>query len=46
VELHKALHESCDGFLLSCMAGKLAFVKTEDEEFVLQRKYGRSFRLT
>jgi hypothetical protein len=38
VELHKALHESGDGFLLSCIPGKLAFVKTEDEEFFLQRK--------
>jgi hypothetical protein len=38
VELHKALHESGAGFLLSCILGKLAFVKTEDEEFFLQRK--------
>ncbi len=38
VELHKALHESGDGFLLCCIPGKLAFVKTEDEEFFLQRK--------
>ena len=29
VELHKALHESGDGFLLSCIQGKLSFVKTE-----------------
>ena len=37
IELHKALHESGDGFLLSCVPGRLAFVKTEDEEFLLQR---------
>jgi hypothetical protein len=36
MELHKALHESRDGFPLSCIPGKLAFVKIEDEE--LQRK--------
>ncbi len=38
VELHKARHESGDGFLLSCIPGKLSFVKTEDEEFFSQRK--------
>jgi hypothetical protein len=36
--LLKALHESGDGFLLSCIPGKLAFVKTEDDEFILSRK--------
>jgi hypothetical protein len=38
VELLKGLRDSGDGFLLSCVPGKLAFVKTEDEEFILHKK--------
>ena len=38
VPLFRALEESGDGFLLSCIPGKLAFLKTEDDEFILLRK--------
>jgi hypothetical protein len=37
VLLLKALRDSGDGFLLSCIPGRLAFVKTEDDEFILLR---------
>ncbi len=36
-ELLEALQESGDGFVLSCIPGKLAYLKTEDEEYMLQR---------
>jgi len=36
-ELLRALHESGDGIAVSCIPGKLAYVKTEDEEFILRR---------
>jgi hypothetical protein len=36
-ELLQALRESGDGFVLSCIPGRLAYVKTEDEEFILRR---------
>ncbi len=35
VQLQTGLRDSGDGFLLSCVPGKLAYVKTEDEEFLL-----------
>ena len=38
VQLLSGLRDSGDGFLLSCVPGKLAYVKTEDEEFLLLRK--------
>lgn len=37
VELLRGLTDSGDGFLLSCIPGKLAFVRSEDEKFVLSR---------
>jgi hypothetical protein len=36
-ELLQALRESGDGFVLSCIPGRLAYIKTEDEEFILRR---------
>ena len=36
-ELLEALQESGDGFVLSCIPGKLAYLKTEDEEYMLRR---------
>ena len=36
-ELLEALRESGDGFVLSCIPGKLAYMKTEDEEYMLRR---------
>jgi len=38
VQLLSGLRDSGDGFLLSCVPGKLAYVKTEDEEFLLLLK--------
>ena len=37
LELLEALRDSGDGFVLSCISGKLAFLKSEDEELILQR---------
>jgi len=37
VELLKGLRDSGDGFVLSCIPGKLAYLKSEDEELILQR---------
>jgi hypothetical protein len=37
VPLLKAVRDSGDGFLLSCIPGRLAFVKTEEDEFILLR---------
>lgn len=36
-ELLEALRESGDGFVLSCIPGRLAYIKTEDEESILKR---------
>jgi len=36
-ELSQALRESGDGFVLSCIPGRLAYIKSEDEEFILKR---------
>ena len=36
-ELLQALRESGDGFVLSCIPGRLAYIKSEDEEFILRR---------
>ena len=36
-ELLYALQESGDGFVLSCVPGKLAYMKTEDDEYILRR---------
>jgi hypothetical protein len=36
-ELMEALEGSGEGFVLSCISGKLAYMKTEDEELILHR---------
>ena len=36
-ELLEALQNSGDGFVLSCIPGKLAYMKTEDDEYILHR---------
>jgi len=36
-ELVEAMDNSGDGFVLSCIPGKLAYMKTEDEEYILRR---------
>jgi hypothetical protein len=36
-ELMEAMENSGDGFVLSCIPGKLAYMKTEDEEYILRR---------
>jgi hypothetical protein len=36
-ELLEALQDSGDGFVLSCIPGKLAYMKTEDDEYMLRR---------
>jgi hypothetical protein len=36
-ELLDAVMNSGDGFVLSCIAGKLAYMKTEDDEYILKR---------
>ena len=36
-ELQDSLMNSGDGFALSCIKGKLAYVKSEDEKLLLQR---------
>ena len=36
-ELSEALQESGDGFALSCIPGELAYMKTEDDEYILRR---------
>jgi hypothetical protein len=36
-ELLEAIRDSGDGFVLSCIPGKLAYMKTEDEEYILSR---------
>lgn len=36
-ELLYALQESGDGFVLSCVPGILAYMKTEDDEYILRR---------
>ena len=36
-DLLKALRDSGDGFVASCIAGKLAYLKTEDDEYILRR---------
>lgn len=36
-ELLEALEGSGDGFVLSCIPGKLAYLKTEDDEYILHR---------
>lgn len=36
-ELLEALQDSGDGFVLSCIPGRLAYLKTEDDEYILRR---------
>jgi len=36
-ELSEAIRLSGDGFVLSCLPGKLAYMKTEDDEYILRR---------
>jgi hypothetical protein len=36
-QLLEALRDSGDGFVLSCIPGKLAYMKTEDDEYILKR---------
>ncbi len=36
-ELLEALQNSGEGFVLSCIPGKLAYLKTEDDEYILHR---------
>jgi hypothetical protein len=36
-ELLEALRNSGDGFALSCIPGRLAYLKTEDAEYILRR---------
>jgi len=37
IGLLKGLTDSGDGFILSCLPGTLAYLKSEDEELILQR---------